>query len=148
MNDPPGTAWPPVEAVREWLRTAGLPVRDRPTLDVPPTEREMACALIDEEASEFRAAVEASDLVEAADAVADLIWVALEAALMFGIPIERVFAEVRRSNETKLAPGQISVNATGKIVKGSGYSRPDLLPILVAHGYSPHTQGEGPDKRV
>jgi phosphoribosyl-ATP pyrophosphohydrolase len=129
--------WAPVQAVREWLLEAGLPVHDHPTLDVAPDAREMACALIEEEAAEFRAAVEASDLVEIADAVADLIWVTLEAAVTFGIPIEPVFAEVRRSNLTKVRTDQVAVNAAGKIVKGPGFSPPDLLPILEAHGYSP-----------
>ena len=99
----------------------------------------MACALIEEEAGEFRAAVESSDLVEVADAVADLIWVSLEAAATFGIPIEAVFAEVHRSNLTKIQPGQMAVTAAGKIVGGRDFSPPDLLPILRAHGYSPST---------
>jgi NTP pyrophosphatase (non-canonical NTP hydrolase) len=134
--------WPPVGAVREWLRGAGLPVQVHPTLDVPPKAREMACALIEEEAGEFRAAVESSDLVEIADAVADLIWVTLEAAATFGIPIEPIFAEVTRSNLTKIETDQVVVNAAGKIVKGPTFSPPDLLPILVAHGYSSERRPE------
>jgi hypothetical protein len=80
MHEHPIEPWAPVQAVREWLVEAGLPVHDHPTLDLAPEAREMACALIEEEASEFRTAVAASDLVEIADAVADLIWVTLEAA--------------------------------------------------------------------
>jgi NTP pyrophosphatase (non-canonical NTP hydrolase) len=131
--------WPAVRAVRAWLLAAGLSIHDQPTLDVPLQEREMACALIEEEAGEFRAAVESSDLVEIADAVADLIWVSLEAAATFGIPIEQVFAEVHRSNLTKIQSGEIAVNAAGKIVGGRDFSAPDLLPILRAQGYSPST---------
>jgi predicted HAD superfamily Cof-like phosphohydrolase len=129
--------WEPVEAVSEWLRAAGLPTSEHPTLDVSPEARELACALIEEEAAEFRAAVEASDLVEIADAVADLVWVTFEAALTFGIPIEAVFAEVRRSNLTKIVSGERVMTAAGKIVKGRNYSPPDLLPILAAHAKSP-----------
>jgi NTP pyrophosphatase (non-canonical NTP hydrolase) len=129
--------WAAVKAVREWLTSAGLPVREHPTVDVAANEREMACALIEEEAAEFRAAVEASDLVEIADAVADLTWVVLEAGITFGIPIEEVFAEVRRSNLTKVENGEPVVNAAGKIVAGPGFSAPDLLPILAAHARSP-----------
>ena len=97
----------------------------------------MACTLIEEEAAEFRAAVEASDLVEIADAIADLIWVVLEAGITFGIPIEDVFAEVRRSNLTKIETGEPVVNANGKIVAGPNFSAPDLVPILAAHARSP-----------
>jgi predicted HAD superfamily Cof-like phosphohydrolase len=128
--------WAAVDAVRDWLSAAGLPVHEHPTLDVAPNAREMACALIEEEVAEFRAAVEASDLVEIADAVADLIWVVVEAGVTFGIPIEEIFAEVRRSNLTKIESGEPVVNTVGKIVAGPGFSAPDLLPILAAHARS------------
>lgn len=138
--------WPPVETVRDWLRGAGLPVHDQPTLDVTPQAREIACALIEEEAAELRAAVEASDLVEIADAVADLIWVTLEAAMTLGIPIEPVFAEIHRSNLTKIDTDRVTVNAVGKIVKGPTFSPPELLPILEAHGYAPGSSREASDE--
>lgn len=116
--------------MREWLVAAGLPARDHPTADVPDAEREMACALVEEEAAELRAAVAASDLVEIADALADLLWVTLEASHTFGIPVEAVFEEVRRSNHTKLASGTPARNAAGKIVAGPGFEPPDIGPIL------------------
>jgi predicted HAD superfamily Cof-like phosphohydrolase len=136
MTDGVTEPWAAVDAVRDWLTAAGLPVREHPTLDLAPNEREMACALIEEEVAEFRAAAEASDLVEIADAVADLLWVVLEAGLTYGIPIEEVFAEVHRSNLTKIESGEPVVNAGGKIVAGPGYSAPDLLPILAGHARS------------
>jgi hypothetical protein len=34
--------WAAVDAVRDWLTAAGLRVREHPTLDVAPKEREMA----------------------------------------------------------------------------------------------------------
>lgn len=142
MTNGANERWAAVDAVRAWLKAAGLPVRAHPTLDVAPHEREMACALIEEEAAELRAAVDASDLVEIADAVADLLWVVLEAGVTFGIPIEEVFAEVRRSNLTKIASAEPSVNAAGKIVAGPDFSAPELLPILVAHARSPEDVGD------
>lgn len=125
--------WRPTQLVRDWLLEAGLPVSDRPTLAVDQAAREMACALIEEEAGELRAAIGSEDIVGVADAVADLLWVTLEAAATFGIPIEPVFEEVHRSNRTKLRGGRRTVNAAGKIVAGPGYSPPDLRPILEAH---------------
>lgn len=121
-----------IDAVRAWLIAAGLPVRDRPTLDVPVEEREMACALIEEEAAELRTAVERSDLVEVADALADLLWVTLEASQTFGIPIAEVFEEVRRSNHTKLASAMPTRNTAGKIIAGPGFDPPRIAPILDA----------------
>lgn len=129
--------WAPVQAVRDWLSAAGLPVADQPTLNVSAEQRAMAVALIEEEAAEFRTAVETSDLVEIADAVADLLWVTIEAGVTFGIPIESVFGEVTRSNRSKVETGPITRNAVGKIIKGAGFSPPDLRPILEAHGASP-----------
>jgi predicted HAD superfamily Cof-like phosphohydrolase len=96
----------------------------------------MACALVEEEVAELRTAVEASDLVGIADAIGDLIWVVLEAAVTFGIPVEEVFAEVHRSNLTKIRGGEVVVNAVGKLVAGPGFSAPNLLPILAAHARS------------
>ena len=128
--------WQAFEDVREWLAAAGFRVADRPTLDVPRKERELACALIEEEAREFRDAVEASDLIEIADAIADLIWVTLEAAATFGIPVEPVFEEVRRSNWTKIETPERVVNSAGKLVGGRGFSPPELLPVLAAHAAS------------
>lgn len=142
MTDSAHQSWEAIDAVRDWLAGAGLPVSEHPTLSVPAKDREMACALIEEEAAEFRAAVNASDLVEIADAVADLIWVVLEAGITFGIPIEEVFAEVRRSNLTKIESGEPVVNPAGKIVAGPTFSPPDLLPILASHARSPDDVAE------
>jgi predicted HAD superfamily Cof-like phosphohydrolase len=130
-------SWDAVELVRTWLHAADLPTPTHPSLHPDPSRRELSCLLIEEETAELRAAVEAGDLVEIADAVADLIWVTIEAALTFGIPVEPVFAEVNRSNHTKLTAQTIPRNEHGKIVKGPGYSAPDILPILRAHGYRP-----------
>lgn len=133
MDDDLVRPWPAVAAVREWLTTAGLAVREHPTPDVTTQERESACALIEEEAAEFRVAAETGDVVEVADAVADLLWVVIEAGLTYGIPIEEVFAEVRRSNWTKLQGPQLTVNEAGKVVAGPGFSPPNIEPILQRH---------------
>lgn len=95
-------------------------------------------ALIEEEAAEFRAAVEADDVVEIADAVADLLYVVYGAALTFGIPVPEVFAEVHRSNMTKLDDeGNPIYRSDGKVMKGPNFSPPELLPILRNAGYEP-----------
>lgn len=56
--------------------------------------------------------------------------------------MEEVFAEVHRSNLTKLEADGPVVNAAGKIVAGPNFSRPDLLPILAAHARSPEDVAE------
>lgn len=93
--------------------------------------------LIKEEAEEFSEACHsgpnlrskdwiAVDTVEVADALADLLYVVFGAAITFGIPIGKVFAEVHRSNMTK----SLDKNKLGKTVKGPNYQPPNLKPIL------------------
>lgn len=113
-----------------------LVMNDVPTLDVPDAVRELRCALIEEEAAELREALDNDDIVEVADAIADLLYVVYGAALTFGIPVMEVFAEVHRSNLTKLDDDGLPVyRADGKVMKGKNFSPPDLLPILRAAGY-------------
>ncbi len=87
----------PVRALRESHAAWNLPLHDSPTLDVADDVKEIRCALIEEEALEFREALAADDIVEVADTIADLLYVVYGAAVTFGIPIHEVFTEVHRS---------------------------------------------------
>lgn len=109
----------PVVALRECHHVQRLVMNEVPTLDVPDEIKALRCALIEEEAAELREALDADDIVEVADTVADLLYVAYGAALTFGIPVGAVFSEVHRSNMTKLADaGEPIMRADGKSVKG------------------------------
>jgi predicted HAD superfamily Cof-like phosphohydrolase len=128
----------PTAALRESHGAWRLESNDHPTLEVPDAVKQIRCALIEEEAAEFRAAVEEGDLVEVADAIADLLYVVYGAALTFGVPADEVFSEVHRSNMTKLgADGLPIYREDGKVLKGPNYSPPDLLPILARHARRP-----------
>lgn len=128
----------PIAALQQSHRAQRLVTNNVPTTDVPASVKELRCALVEEETAELRAAVEADDVIGIADALADLLYVTYGAALTFGIPIEAVFAEVHRSNMTKLdQDGAPIYRADGKVMKGPNYSPPVLLPILTAAGYSP-----------
>ena len=125
----------PVDALTESHRVQRLVTHEIPTLQVPDDVKALRCALIEEEAAEFRAALEADDLVEVADALADLLYVVYGAALTFGIPIRQVFAEVHRSNMTKLDDeGHPIYREDGKVMKGPNFVPPELLRILQHHG--------------
>lgn len=133
-----GTPHPidPVEALVECHRVQRLVSNEIPTLDVPDDIKALRCALIEEEAREFRDALEADDIVEVADAIGDLLYVVYGAARTFGIPVRAVFAEVHRSNMTKLGrDGEPIFRADGKVLKGPDFSPPDLMPILKAAGH-------------
>lgn len=64
-------------------------------------------------------------LVSAADALADLIYVCIGTALELGIPLDRVWDEVHRSNMTKEADPE-----GGKVRKGPNYEPPDISKAL------------------
>jgi predicted HAD superfamily Cof-like phosphohydrolase len=55
--------------------------------------------------------------------LADLLYVAYGTAHCFGIDLERVFAEVHRSNMSKLPA---TMRDDGKVLKGPNYRAPDL----------------------
>lgn len=135
---PEPSAPPPIDptvALAESHRAQRLVANGVPTVDVPADVKELRCALVEEEAAELRDAVEADDIVGIADAIGDLLYVVHGAALTFGIPVAEVFAEVHRSNMTKLGrDGEPILRADGKVMKGPDYSPPDLAPILRAHG--------------
>lgn len=128
----------PLDALRESHVAQRLITNEIPSLDVPEVVKELRCALIEEEAAEFRKAVEENDIVGVADALADLLYVTYGAALTFGIPIREVFAEVHRSNMTKLDDeGNPIYRDDGKVLKGPNFSAPNLMPLLSAAGYRP-----------
>ena len=123
----------PVVALAESHHAQRLVTSQSPTLDVSDEVKELRCALIEEEAAEFRAALDADDIVEVADAIADLLYVVYGAALTFGIPVREVFTEVHRSNMTKLDDdGEPMYRSDGKVLKGPNFSPPNLRPILDA----------------
>lgn len=114
----------PFEMVREFHAKVGQ--ADSATPDIS-QHRDLRVSLITEEFRELREALEANDIVEVADALADLLYVVVGSALQWGIPLERVVAEVHRSNMTK---GGDAKRADGKILKGPNYSPPDIAGVL------------------
>ena len=71
------------------------------------------------------------DAVEAADALADLVYVIYGMALETGIDLAAVLAEVQRSNMSKLgADGKPIYREDGKVLKGPGYFAPDVAQVL------------------
>lgn len=71
------------------------------------------------------------DIVETADALADLDYVIQGANLTFGIPAGLVMYEVHASNMSKLGPdGKPILDANGKVVKGPNFREPDIKAVL------------------
>lgn len=117
------------EMLIEWHTRANVPILDKPQF--PENKRvALRCDLISEECIELGQAIEQRDIVEVADALADLLYVTIGTALEFGIPIDKVFAEVHRSNMTKCVDGKIIYREDGKVLKPKSYEPPKLREIL------------------
>lgn len=120
--------------VREFMVKAEQGGPNKPT--VPTLEvAKLRHALIREELHEYWLVVDSLfamksvDLLhEAADAMGDLLYVVLGAAVAWGIDIEPVFLEIHRSNMTKFIDG--TRREDGKWVKGPSYERADVAAIL------------------
>lgn len=120
-----------VGSVKEFHETFGHPVRTSPTARIP--EALLRASLIKEELGEYIDALAERDTVGVADALADLLYVVFGAALAHGIPIDEVFAEVHRSNMTKLGEdGKPIVRADGKALKGPNYEPPRIREVMGA----------------
>lgn len=118
------------DMVREFHETYGCKISDKPDLLDRETQ-DLRNDLIFEECDELLEALDKDDIIAVADALADLAYVVYGTALTFGIPLDAVLAEVHRSNMSKLgADGKPIYREDGKVLKGPGYTPPNLGPIL------------------
>ena len=81
-----------------------------------------------EEVEEFTEAHCDGDLEAAADALADLVYVAIGTAVCMGIPWDRVWDEVQRANMEKVRARTAGDSKRGNaldVVKPAGWRKPD-----------------------
>ena len=89
-------------------------------------------SLIQEESDELTKAIKEKDILEVADALTDILYVTYGAGHAFGINLDKCFAEVQKSNMSKLdKDGKPIYNEHGKVMKGPDYFKPDLSKFLV-----------------
>jgi predicted HAD superfamily Cof-like phosphohydrolase len=110
---------------------------DQPVRSIPkmPTQDEIdfRIRLIDEEYGvEFKEACLTGDIVGAADALTDIIYVVLGTAHHFGIPMDRCWQEVQSSNMAKVdsVTGKVRKRADGKVLKPEGWKPPNIPRAL------------------
>ena len=81
-------------------------------------------AFMFEELAEFRDAYHDEDLVGAADALADLVYVALGTAYQMGLPFDGIWDAVHNANMTKV-PGLTKRNIAVDAKKPAGWVGPE-----------------------
>ncbi|MET7742009.1 hypothetical protein [Streptomyces sp. NPDC005385] len=128
--------------VREFHRAFGLDARSVPT-EVSPGLAAHRGELLAEEAEEAEEAAEVAEvsvegpLDRLAHELADVVYVAYGTALVHGIDLDAVIAEIHRANMTKIGPdGHVARRADGKVLKGEHYRAPDVAEVLRRQGWS------------
>lgn len=104
-----------LRSVMQFHRTFRVPVESRPL--VPDSKRAtLRVSLLQEELDELKTAIQKNDLVEVADALADLQYVLSGAVLEFGMAekFKELFDEVHRSNMSKACETEEIAEATVK----------------------------------
>ncbi|MFI2436373.1 MazG nucleotide pyrophosphohydrolase domain-containing protein [Streptomyces sp. NPDC018693] len=127
----------PARMVREFHLAFGLDARSTPT-QVPSELAAHRGELLAEEAAEVAEVSVSGPLDRLAHELADVVYVAYGTALVHGIDLDAVIAEIHRSNMTKLGPdGQVTRRADGKVLKGEHYEAPDVTGVLRRQGWAP-----------
>ena len=86
--------------------------------------------LIKEEFDELMYAWNEEDIVEVADACADLKWVIEGMEHTLGINQQAVWDEVARSNMSKMVGGKLIKREDGKVLKPDTFVKPDIKKVL------------------
>ena len=118
------------EDVKIFMKTYGQEVKSKPSL---PNKKiiQLRIDLIKEELDELNSAINEKNLIEIADALTDILYVTYGAGHSFGINLDKCFAEVQRSNMSKLgADGKPIFNEQGKVMKGPNFSKPNLKQFI------------------
>ena len=118
------------EKVKTFMKTFGQEVKGKSSFSSDKIN-ELRFNLIKEELEELRTAIDTKNLVEVADALTDILYVAYGAGHAFGINLDKCFDEVQQSNMSKLDDhGNPIYNDSGKVMKGPKYFKPDLSKFI------------------
>lgn len=88
--------------------------------------------LLQEEVTELLTASTSGNMVDIADAIGDCLYILFGTAHEFGLGdrLPAIFAEIHRSNMTKLVDGKPLYHDNGKVKKPETYEKPKLLDII------------------
>lgn len=109
----------PADLVREFHLAFGLDARTTPT-EVAPDLAAHRGELLAEEAAEVAEVSVTGPLDRLAHELADVVYVAYGTALVHGVDLDAVIAEIHRANMTKIGPdGEIARRDDGKVLRGA-----------------------------
>ena len=118
------------EKVGLFMKTFGQEVKNVPGFSTEKINL-LRISLIKEELEELEKAINENNIVEVADALTDILYVAYGAGHAFGINLDKCFNEVEESNMSKLGEdGNPIYNEHGKVMKGPKYFKPDFSKFL------------------
>ena len=113
-----------------FMKTFGQEVKTKSELSNDKIN-ELRISLINEELEELKKAIKDNNILEVADALTDILYVAYGAGHAFGINLDECFNEVQESNMSKLgSDGKPIYNEYGKVMKGPNYFKPNLSKFL------------------
>jgi predicted HAD superfamily Cof-like phosphohydrolase len=116
--------------VGTFMKTFGQEVKTKPSFSSDKINK-LRIDLIKEELEELQEAMKNNDLLEAADALTDILYVTYGAGHAFGIDLDKCFDEVQNSNMSKIGEnGEPIYNESGKVMKGPNYFKPDLSKFV------------------
>ena len=118
------------EDVKIFMKTFGQEVKNKAGF---PNDKiqQLRLDLIKEELDELEKAIKTKNLKEVADALTDILYVTYGAGHAYGINLDKCFAEVQRSNMSKLNEnGKPIYNEKGKVMKGPNFFEPNLKKFL------------------
>jgi predicted HAD superfamily Cof-like phosphohydrolase len=117
--------------VRSFMRAGDQQVHNTPSVsDDRVAQGTLYMKLVKEEFEELMRAWGDKDLVEVADACADLKWVIEGLEHSLGIPQQAVWDEVARSNMSKLVDGKLIKREDGKVLKPDTFIPPNIKKVL------------------
>lgn len=120
------------ERVAEFRRKMKLPISTNPHM-LSADETSYFARFILEELSEYLRANEEDNLVDAADALIDLVYVTMGCAHAMGLPFDELFDEVHKSNMLKVPANDFMRSLRGSqydVVKPVGWTPPE--PMMAA----------------
>lgn len=114
------------EDVLGFHKAVGQPIGEKPSF--PPQHRtEFRLRFLREELDELETAIDDDDLVEAVDAITDIVYVAVGMAVECGVDLRPVWDEVQQTNMAKVGG---PIREDGKQLKPEGWTPPNIQQAI------------------